>query len=160
MPATTTARSIAPERPEDVFARMQPRLVEVAYLLTFDRAEAHDVVQDAFAAAIPRWTTIVDPDAYLRRSVTHGAYKVTRDRRRRTDKHERAAVGGGEHLDRIDLILDQIRELPAKERAVVVLRFYADLSIAEIAEHLGMRQGSVGPTLTRALRRLEGGLQG
>lgn len=146
------------DTPEEAYARLRPRLVEVAYLLTFDWAGAQDIVHDAFAAAIPRWSGIDDPAAYLRRSVTHGAYKAARDRRRRSDKHRRAAAGEGDHVDRIDLIIDQIRELPAKERAVVVLRFYVDLPIAEIADQLDMRQGSVGPTLTRALRRLEGGL--
>ncbi len=158
MPAPPPANPTTTETPEEAYARLHPRLVEVAYLLMFDWAGAQDVVQDAFAAAIPRWSGIEDPAAYLRRSVTHGAYRAARDRKRRTEKHGRAAAGLGDHVDRIDLIIDQIRDLPAKERAVVVLRFYLDLPIAEIADQLQMRQGSVGPTLTRALRRLEGGL--
>ena len=158
MPASPRASATTTERLEDAYGRLGPRLVETAYLLTFDRATAQDVVQDVFAAALPRWSTIDDPERYLRRSVTLGAYKATRDRRRRTEKHERAAAGRGDQVDRIDHLLDQVRRLPAKERAVVVLRFYLDLSLGEIAEHLAMRQGSVGPTLTRALRRLEGGM--
>lgn len=158
VPPSPSAQPMMTESPDEAYARLRPRLTEVAYLLTFDRASAQDVVQDAFAAALPRWASIDDPAAYLRRSVTNGAYKVSRDRRRRIDKHQRAAAGDSVHVDRIDLIIDQIQALPAKERAVVVLRFYLDLPIAEIADQLHMRQGSVGPTLTRALRRLEGGL--
>lgn len=158
MPVPSPARPSPAETPEAAYTRLRERLVEIAYLLTFDRAGAQDLVQDAFAAALPRWSSIDDPAAYLRRSVTHGAYRAARDGRRRADKHRRAAAEQGDHADRIDLILDQIRDLPAKERAVVVLRFYLDLPISEIADQLDMRQGSVGPTLTRALRRLEGGL--
>lgn len=159
MPASPRASATTTERLEDAYGRLGPRLVETAYLLTFDRATAQDVVHDVFAAVLPRWSTIEDPDRYLRRAVTLGAYKASRDRRRRTEKHERAGIAAGAHVDRIDLLADQVGRLPAKERAVVVLRFYLDLPIAEIAETLSMRPGSVGPTLTRALRRLEGGMQ-
>lgn len=159
MPVSPPADDITTEPLDEAYARLGPRLVEAAYLLTFDRDAAQDLVHDVFAAAMPRWSSIEDPERYLRRAVTLGAYKATRDRRRRAEKHRRAGAGGDDHVDRIDLLVDQVRRLPVKERAVVVLRFYLDLSISDIADHLDMRQGSVGPTLTRALRRLEGGMQ-
>jgi RNA polymerase sigma factor (sigma-70 family) len=158
MDVASTASRAPSESPAEVYDRLGPKLVEVAYLLTSNRADAQDLVHDAFVAALPRWSTIAAPDAYLRRSVTHAAYKVSRDRRRRADKHRRLGVGRLEAVDPIDFLADQIQGLPDKQRAVIVLRFYLGLSHAEIAELLPMRPGSVGPTLTRALRRLEGGM--
>lgn len=158
MPAAHPASATTDEPPEHAYERLGSELVAAAYLLTFDEATAQDVVHDVFASALPRWSTIEDPERYLRRAVTLGAYKLTRDRRRRAEKHQRAEATRADHVDRIDLLIDQVRLLPAKERAVVVLRFYQDLPIGEIAELLDMRQGSVGPTLTRALRRLERGM--
>ncbi len=137
------------------YERLRPTLVRVAYLLTSDAQEASDLVQDAFEAALPRWGQIDDHDAYLRRAVTNRAYNATRNRTRRTDKQHRA---GRERLSEIsdhEFLGDLIEQLPARQRAVVVLRFYLDLPQAEIAAALGMRAGSVGPTLQRALRSLD-----
>lgn len=148
----------APPDREDVTAaykRLRPSLTQVAYLLTFDAHEAHDVVQDCFLSAMQSWDAIDNPDAYLRRSVANRAYKSTRDRSRRRAKDQRHQA---EHLADVaeaEYLADAIAALPPKERAVVVLRYHLDLSTAEVAEALGIRQGSVGPTLTRALRRLE-----
>jgi RNA polymerase sigma factor (sigma-70 family) len=54
-----------------------------------------------------------------------------------------------------EYLADAIAALPPKQRAVIVLRFYLDLTTAEIAQTLEIRPGSVGPTLTRALRSLQ-----
>lgn len=137
------------------YERLRPVLVRVAYLLTSDVQEAVDLTQDAFEAAIGRWDAIDDHEAYLRRAVTNRAYNATRDRSRRADKVRRVHLerpsdaGGPEYLG------DLIAALPPRQRAVVVLRFYLDLPYDEIARSLGLRPGSVGPTLQRALRALE-----
>ena len=150
-------RAVGPDD-DDVAAtyeRLRPGLTRVAYLLTFDAHDAHDVVQECFLAALPRWNAIDDHDAYLRRAVTNRAYTAIRDRSRRQEKdrrhHAERRSGAGE----AEYLADAIAALPPKERAVVVLRYHLDCSTAEIAAALEMRPGSVGPTLTRALRRLE-----
>lgn len=137
------------------YARLRPGLVRLAYLLTFDAQEAHDVVQECFVAALARWEQIENPDGYLRRAVTNRAFKVTRDRGRRLDKDRRHAAQRRGEQGEVEYLADVIAALPEKERAAVVLRYYADLPTREIAEAMGISPGSVGPTLTRALRRLE-----
>jgi RNA polymerase sigma factor (sigma-70 family) len=137
------------------YDELRPALVRIAYLLTSDVQEASDLVQDAFEAALPRWAVIDDPMAYLRRAVTNRAYNATRNRTRRQEKAERA--GHEQRADAPDheYLGDLIAALPPRQRAVVVLRFHLDLSYDEIAGHLGVRPGSVGPTLRRALDALD-----
>ncbi len=152
-----TIAAVMPDS-EDVAAaykRLRPSLTRVAYLLTFDGHEAHDVVQECFLAALPRWDAMDDPDVYLRRAVTNRAYKATRDRGRRPAKDRRHQAERRADVAEAEYLADAIAALPPKERAVVVLRYHLDMSTVEVAEVLGMRPGSVGPTLTRALRRLE-----
>jgi RNA polymerase sigma factor (sigma-70 family) len=158
---TATARTEPPvprghdARVAAAYERLRPGLTRVAYLLTFDAHEAHDVVQECFLAALPRWDSIDDHDAYLRRAVTNRAYTATRDRGRRQAKDRRHQAEWRGDVGEAEYLADAIAALPAKERAVVVLRYHLDCSTAEIADALDMRPGSVGPTLTRALRRLE-----
>lgn len=143
---------------EAAYAEFRAPLLKLAYLLTFDRHEALDVVQDAFAAATPRWSSIDDPEAYLRRAVINRSFKAKRDRQRRRDRVHRVAAQRRHDIDDVDYLADAIGRLPQKERAIVVLRYYLEMTTAEVAEHLDVPQGSVGPTLNRALRRLEGEL--
>lgn len=130
-------------------------LVRLAYLVTLEEQEARDVVQECFIGAARRWDDIDEPLAYLRRSVANRSYRSIRDARRRRDKTERhAALAAVEVRDDVDELTDVIAGLPARQRAVVVLRFYLELSTDEIAAALDMPRGSVGPTLGRALQRL------
>lgn len=140
---------------DQAYEELSPRLVRVAYLLTSDVQEATDLVQDAFEAALPRWDAIDDHPAYLRRAVTNRAYNATRNRSRRTDKANRAAAERRADVPDHEYLGDLIAALPPRQRAVVVLRFHLDLSYDEIAASLGLRPGSVGPTLQRALRALD-----
>lgn len=154
--AMTTVPDTTDRSFETAYDRLRPTLVRVAYLLTSDVQEASDLVQDAFEAALPRWDRIDDHAAYLRRAVTNRAYNATRDRTRRADKAHRAGqdaarAGAPEH----EYLGDLIAALPPPQRAVVVLRFHLDLPYDEIARCLGIRPGSVGPTLQRALRALD-----
>lgn len=126
-----------------------------SYLLTYDTSEAFDIVQDCFAEAYQRWDELDHPESYLRRSAINGAYRSMRDRNRRQIKHDRQTRERNLSPRAPEYLADLIAALPPKERAVVVLRFYLDLKTTEIADALGMRPGSVGPTLTSALRRLE-----
>lgn len=152
---TTTTHHTDQRSFEATYERLRPPLVGVAYLLTSDAQEASDLVQDAFEAALPRWDAIDDHDAYLRRAVTHRAYNATRNRVRRTDKQRRAGRPPADRAPEHEYLGDLIDDLPPRQRAVVVLRFYLDLTQDEIAAAVGIRPGSVGPTLRRALRALD-----
>jgi RNA polymerase sigma-70 factor (sigma-E family) len=138
-------------------------LRRVASLLVDDRETAEDVVQDAFVKLHRRWLLLRDPDkalAYLRTSVVNGSR--SRLRRRRT---ERAFVEplaadhpSAEHtvLRAADLqaVGDGLAALPRRQREVLVLRYYLDLSEAEIAGSLGISRGSVKSHAARGIAAL------
>lgn len=133
-------------------------LLRLAVLLTGDRALAEELVQEAFlryhrAGARPRSGTEL---AYLRRTVvnlSHGHHRhlgVVR----RYDPGRPAVVASPEAdvlaADRHCAVMTAVRALPERQRDCVVLRYYAELSDAEIAEALGVSMGSVKTHLHRA----------
>jgi len=139
-------------------------LLRLAVLLTDDQAIAEDVVQDAFLALQRRWHA-VDPAAaagYLRTSVVNGARTLHR-RRTVARRHLQAAVPedappadlavllGDEHRQ----VVEALRTLPLRQREVLVLRYWSDLSEAEIAAALGIARGTVKSSASRALAALE-----
>lgn len=141
----------------------QRRLVDFAELLTGDRGRAEDLVQDGYIAAYVAWPRIRDgyPEAYVRRCVINGRTSWWR----RRDSHERPVQNEdyGEVKDGADLtaasdqrliVLAALGRLTARERAVIALRFYIELSEAEIAAELGIAAGTVKSTASRAITKL------
>jgi RNA polymerase sigma factor (sigma-70 family) len=137
---------------EELFERQYERMVRVAYLLLGSRAAAEDATQDAFARVELRWPQLHNPDGYLRRCVVNRAHDMLRQQqledRFHLLRHERTAALCADELS------DALAALPAKRRAVIVLRYYADLNEREIAEALGVRPGTVKSMLHRALAQL------
>lgn len=127
-------------------------LVRLATLLTGRVEVARDVVQEAFVKLHVRWSNVRDPLPYVRRSVVNGCHSYQRRRLRRGD----VPLGG--HDQPIDLDHDHtlatLDVLAPKERACVVLKYYEDRTEQEIADLVGCRPGSVGPTVHRALAKL------
>lgn len=127
-------------------------LVRLATLLTGRVEVARDVVQDAFVKLHVRWSTVRDPLPYVRRSVVNGCRSYHRRRLRRGDvnlaDHDRPTA-----LD-VDHTIATLAALSPRERACVVLKYYEDHTEREIAELVGCRAGSVGPTVHRALAKL------
>lgn len=136
----------------DTFYAAQYRsMVRLAFVLVDTHEEAEDVVQDAFVALCGRFARLDNPSAYLRRCVLNRARQILRRRRvmrRQPDLRVEDSDLGFNHL------VDAVRALPHKQRAVVVLRFEGQLSDAEIAETLRMPIGTVKSTLHRAIARL------
>ena len=129
-------------------------MIRLAWLLVGSRAVAEDVVHDAFLAVHQRWTTIDNPGGYLRRTVVN---ESLRWHRRREHEHRLLAVVGeppptGDPA--VDTMWDVIQGLRLERRAVVVLRYWADLPHAEIAEILGCPVSTVRTRLHRALADL------
>jgi RNA polymerase sigma-70 factor (sigma-E family) len=138
--------------PTSLYRRAYPGAVRLAVALVDVPATAEDLVQDAFADVWLRWDRIGNPEAYLRMCVVNRCRRELRRRmlRRRLAPVRPAVVLDGPTTD----VLDVVRALPPRRRAVVVLRFYEDMSEAQIAATLGMRPGTVKATLHQALAQL------
>jgi RNA polymerase sigma-70 factor (sigma-E family) len=149
-----------------VVAGELPRIQRIALLLTDDPDAAEDLVAEAIARSLPRYRqgTIDDPPAYLRRVVVNLAKR--RWRRRAMSRHRDhhaldwmpLAPPADQHAVDRDRTLRAVMQLPVRRRAVVVLRFYDDLTEAEIARVLGISVGTVKSQLSRALEQLRGEL--
>jgi RNA polymerase sigma-70 factor (sigma-E family) len=137
-----------------VYVAEHDALVRLAALLLGSTAVAEDVVQEAFAKLHDRIDRIDNPAAWLRTVVVNGC----RNERRRwavARKHARLLAPEAVVTDPpVHDVIDSLRALPPRQRAVVVLRFYEDLPEADIAAVLGIRIGTVKSRLSRALARL------
>lgn len=136
------------------------RLLRTAYLLTGDRGHAEDLVQLALERTARRWSGLAgSPEAFARTVLLHAATDRRRRRRARaqevSDEVDEPAVADGtdQLLLRRDLV-DALRQLPPRQRAVLVLRYFVDLSEAEAARELGISVGTVKSTASRGLERL------
>jgi len=154
----------APTRDEAIellWDRYYVVLVRMATGLTCDRAAAEEVVQEGFATLLRRWRQLRDPSAalaYLHRVVVNEAHARRRHQQRlilalpalrdRTEMEGPADTAG--QLD----LLAALAQLPARKRACVVLRFYADLPEAEVARLLHVSVGTVKSQTARGLRQL------
>jgi RNA polymerase sigma-70 factor (sigma-E family) len=158
-------RRPAPVRSDELaelYAAHRLALVRMAVLLVDHRAEAEDVVHDAFASVLGR--TLRDPDAvlgYLRTAVVNGCRSTLR-RRRTARVYARPTDPGPATPDERAVLAEDHREvlaaldtLPPRQREVLVLRYWSELSEAEIAETLGVSRGTVKSTASRALDALE-----
>ncbi len=145
---------------ESFFAETRVPMVRLASLLTGSVSQAEEAVQESFVRVYERWSTIDDPGAYLRRAVVNRCTSWHRHRAvvRRTDRDVARAET---YLDRpaeTDELAAALAQLPRRRRAVVVLRFYQQLDLADIADTLGVSVGTVKSTLNRALAQLRGTL--
>jgi len=124
----------------------------LAFLLVGDRHVAEEVAQDAFAKVLQRWDTLDEPAAYLRTSVVNRSRDV---HRRKRLVGRLALVARRDRVDDApDPLWDALSRLPTGQRAALVLRFYEDLPVREVAELLGVREGTVKSLVHRGLARL------
>ncbi len=153
-----------------LFALHYADLVRLAHLLVDDRDSAEDVVMDAFVGLSRRWSTLRDVDLaehYLRRAVVNGSRSRLRHLLvvRRRDPGSRMQVDGSVEeqvvsADERDTVVTRLRQLPPRQRQVLVLRYYLGLSEAEIATELEIRRGSVKTHASRGLAALAQALEG
>ena len=139
---------------ENLYAAHWRSLVRLSVLLVRDQGTAEEVVQDAFVAVHGRWRRLRDPDkalAYLRQAVVNRSRSALRhrgvvERHVAREAHPAASAGADEAAvaaDRRAAVLDALRDLPERQREVLALRYYAELSEAEIADVLGISRGAV-----------------
>lgn len=150
----------------DYVRSRQHQMVRAARLYCGDHQIAEDLVQEAFVKLASRWETVRDghPDAYLRRMLYRDA--VSRWRKWGRETAYAAQPGERDHFDEgyaeplADSWVDgaDVRQalaaLPPRQRAVMVLRYFEDLSEADIAQALGVSAGTVKSQASKALATL------
>jgi RNA polymerase sigma-70 factor (sigma-E family) len=148
---------------EAFVAASSDRLLRTAYLLTGDAGHAEDVVQSALLRTARRWRSARrSPEAYARTTVANLVKDRWRNLGRRPSEapleHDvpLAAHDGPSYDSRLDrdLLMRAARELPLGQRAVLVLRYFDDLSVEETARTLGITTGTVKSQTSRALASL------
>lgn len=153
---------------ESFVSARSPVLLRAAYLLTGDYGHAEDILQTALMRLARHWPAAREaPEAYVRTVLANLArdrYRLLRRRPRETSLSEpsvghkptaESGVDGG--VDRIGQrkeITEALMRLPLRQRQVIVLRFFADLTVAQTAAELGCSEGAVKSHTTRALARL------
>ncbi len=143
-------------------AARQASLLRTAYLLTGDRHSAEDLVQTAFAKLYLAWDRVQDRDSvdgYVRRILVNENNSVWRRAWRRREFATDEVPEGAPTHDTYDdgrgaALWDIVQTLPPKARAVLVLRYYEELSEAETADLLGISVGTVKSQTSRALAAL------
>ncbi|MCW2750143.1 MAG: SigE family polymerase sigma factor [Aeromicrobium sp.] len=157
--AVTVSVSMSVETEFKAFFEVASKpMLRLAFLLTSSNAQAEEAVQECFVKVFERWQRIDDKAAYMRTAVVN--HCTSWHRHRAVVRNTRAAVATDEsYTDQPDELADALAALPARRRAVVVLRFYEGLDIAGIATTLGTSEGTVKSTLHRALAQLKGALQ-
>lgn len=137
-------------------------LLRSAYLLCGDRSQAEDLLQLTLLRVARRWPAARrSPDAYARRVLINLSRDGWRHDRRRVAEASweslRPEPGESDRTDAIagrEAVIAALRELPIRQREVVVLRFYADLPVAETAAAMGVSAGAVKSYTSRALARM------
>ncbi len=137
----------------------QRRLLRLAFLLTRSDTAAEDLVQQAFVRAWPRWGRIVsagDPDVYVRKVMLNaGRSGWSRAWNGEIATHELPEVERpDEPIETRLVVLQALGELPPRQRAVLVLRYFDDLTEAQTAEILGIAVGTVKSQASKALAAL------
>jgi RNA polymerase sigma-70 factor (sigma-E family) len=145
------------------------QLVRLAVLLVHDVGTAEEIVQDCFIGVHAKWNRLHDPDkalAYLRRSVVNRSRSHLRHLsvvRRHADREALPQPAAGADLAAYDVarratVLGALRRLPRRQREVLALRYYLDLSEAEIADLLGISRGAVKSHASRGAAALRADL--
>jgi RNA polymerase sigma-70 factor (sigma-E family) len=147
---------------DDFYVALRPRLVRTAYAVSGDLGLAEDAVQTAFAKAYrswPRISRLESPEAYVRRMAVNEVLNTRRTAHARREVVREALPDAPDGVpDDGALAHDEmwraVLSLPPRQRAVLVLRYYEDLSEQQIADVLGCRPGTVKSQASAALATL------
>jgi RNA polymerase sigma-70 factor (sigma-E family) len=148
---------------DELYATHYRRLVRLSVLLVHDPETAEEVVQDSFVAMHGTWRTLREPEkglAYLRQTVVNRSRSVLRHRAVRAryvppvTRDQHGADEDALASERRTAVLDAMRALPDRQREVLALRYYLDLSEADIASTLGISRGAVKSHASRGVAAL------
>ncbi|WP_154723323.1 RNA polymerase sigma factor [Ilumatobacter coccineus] len=145
----------APATFEAFYEQHKTWAIRFAWLMVREAAAAEDISHDAFTRVFERFDTLTNPSAYLRSTLTNAVY----ERSRRTGREERRLrlVSAGESTQVEHAsggMMDAISRLPIRQRTAVVLRYWVDLPVDDIAEAMSARPGTVKSWLSRANAQL------
>lgn len=145
----------------DYVAQRRPALMRFATVLTGQTWLADDLVSDVLGRAFERWAHIgelAEPHAYVRRMIVNDYVSWHRRLARTTPRAEVEPAGevpdGAHAYAERDAMIHRLAQLPRRQRAAVVLRFYLGMSDPDIAAHLGCREVTVRTQISRALAAL------
>ncbi|MDX8051012.1 SigE family RNA polymerase sigma factor [Lentzea sp. BCCO 10_0798] len=149
----------SPEGFEEFVAVASPRLLRTAFLLTRDVGHAEDLLQTALAKAWRAWHRVDgDPEPYVRRIIVTSHATWWRRRWRGEEPTgelpERPGESPQEAVGEREWLWQALGRLPRRQRAVLVLRFYEDLTEAQVARLLGCSVGTVKSQASKALAKL------
>jgi RNA polymerase sigma-70 factor (sigma-E family) len=142
---------------QEFVAARQPALLRTAYLLTGSNADAEDLVQATLVKCVPHWKRIADrPEPYVRQVLARES--VSRWRRRRWRETSTEVLPDHAHsapdVDSRLALRDALGSLAPRQRAVIVLRYYEDLTEKDTASVLGIAVGTVKSQARDGLARL------
>jgi RNA polymerase sigma-70 factor (sigma-E family) len=154
----------SPDDLAELYSVITPRSVRLAYLLTSDHAFAEDVVQETFIRVMSRLGRLRDPslvEPYLRRAVVNEVLGRRRSLARQARRERAVAasqrVEAGSPMDQVDQrvdLVDALNKLPLRQRTAILLRYWMDLSDAEVAEAMNCPIGTVKSSLSRGIETL------
>ena len=137
---------------EQLFEREHPMVVRMAFLMLGRTGEAEEVAQEAFTELLVRWGSIDNPEGFVRTVAVNrcrdiGRRRSVRDRAlRRMHQREEPVIG--------DYLVDALQQLDLQLRELIVLRYYLDHTVPEVAAIVGTPAGTVKSRLHRALAQL------
>jgi RNA polymerase sigma factor (sigma-70 family) len=137
---------------EELFRERFDPMVRLATLMSGSQDVAQEIVMDAFSKLAPRLDSVLQPAAYLRTSVINGVR--SHHRRLRTVRKQPKPVPAAVWDPDVDEMWNRLELLRPDERACVVLRFYGDMSISDIAAQLDLPAGTVKSHLHRSIAKL------
>lgn len=152
----------------ELYAMHYSALVRLAVMLVRDTPTAEEVVQDAFIAMHDAWERLRDTEralAYMRQSVVNRSRSVLRHRmvveknQQKPPPDMPSAEHGALTLLERSAVIAALRGLPARQREAIVLRYYADLSEAEIAAAMRISRGAVKSHTSRGMAALRVALE-
>jgi RNA polymerase sigma factor (sigma-70 family) len=149
-------RELAENDDAEIYAALAPELIGFATALV-GRRDAEDVLSSAIARplAAPSWPTVTNRRSYLYRAVFNEAQRWNRRSALRHDREARAAVPNRWEVPGFrPEVRAAVERLSVRQRAVVLLTYWADLDPATIAERLGLSEGTVRRHLARARAQL------
>ncbi len=141
---------------ELLFRREFAMVARTVFLIVHDRGRAEEIAQDAFVKLLQRWATVSSyerPDAWVRRVAIRMAVRQASRELRRPSIEKLSAGAGGERVADLDLAV-AVAALAPMQHAAVVLYYWEDRPVAEIAELLGVSDSTVKQHLHRGRARL------